>query len=357
MPIIDADAHVVETEHTWDFMEASDRKYRPVRTPGEGRRGERWLVEGKLRRPTMKVATAQELVALSEKLGRNVATAEAAREMEDVEVRLRHMDELGIDVQVLHSTIFIEQVADSPEAEIAICKGYNRWLADLWRQGKGRLRWSCVLPLTSIPHALEELRFAREHGACAVFMRSIEGERLLPDPYFFPLYEEAERLNTAIAVHIANGNPYMCDLLSRHNALGSAYWKFRLASVGACHAVIMSDVHQRFPGLRFGFLEASAYWVPGMLADAQRRFAAEGRKLSADPLKEFGVYVTLQMNDDIPYLLKTAGEDNFVIGTDYGHTDTSAEIEALRMLRDSRAISPEAATKILDGNPRALYGL
>ena len=30
MPTIDSDAHVVETEHTWDFMERADQKYRPL---------------------------------------------------------------------------------------------------------------------------------------------------------------------------------------------------------------------------------------------------------------------------------------------------------------------------------------
>ena len=28
--VIDADAHVLESEHTWDYLEPADRKYRPV---------------------------------------------------------------------------------------------------------------------------------------------------------------------------------------------------------------------------------------------------------------------------------------------------------------------------------------
>ena len=28
-PIIDADAHVVETERTWDYLEGAERDYRP----------------------------------------------------------------------------------------------------------------------------------------------------------------------------------------------------------------------------------------------------------------------------------------------------------------------------------------
>jgi hypothetical protein len=38
MATIDADAHVVESEHTWDYMDPADRQYRPVLvTPNEVR--------------------------------------------------------------------------------------------------------------------------------------------------------------------------------------------------------------------------------------------------------------------------------------------------------------------------------
>ena len=32
MDVIDADAHVVETERVWDYLDASDEKYRPTLT-------------------------------------------------------------------------------------------------------------------------------------------------------------------------------------------------------------------------------------------------------------------------------------------------------------------------------------
>jgi len=35
MPIIDADAHVIETDRTWDFMEEAERGFRPGLGRGE----------------------------------------------------------------------------------------------------------------------------------------------------------------------------------------------------------------------------------------------------------------------------------------------------------------------------------
>ncbi|MBI2991762.1 MAG: amidohydrolase family protein, partial [Deltaproteobacteria bacterium] len=57
------------------------------------------------------------------------------------------------------------------------------------------------------------------------------------------------------------------------------------------------------------------------------------------------------------YVLNYAGEDNLVIGSDYGHADTASELEALRNLKRQGEVSPGVINKILDDNPRALYGL
>lgn len=63
------------------------------------------------------------------------------------------------------------------------------------------------------------------------------------------------------------------------------------------------------------------------------------------------------MDDDLPYVLQYAGEDNLVIGSDYGHADTSSELEPLRHLKQEGKVPPRVVDKILDDNARALYGL
>lgn len=114
------------------------------------------------------------------------------------------MDALGLDVQVLHNTIFIESVSDRPEVEVALCRAWNRWMAEVWKLGQGRLRWVCVPPFHSIPDAIDEIRFGKAHGAVGLQLPPFAGDRLMTDPSFYPLFEEAERLDLAIASHIAN---------------------------------------------------------------------------------------------------------------------------------------------------------
>src|SRR5438477_10034617 len=214
MPVIDSDAHVVETEHTWDFIPQEGQKYRPVIVSPHGEEGRQyWMVDGKIRGLARQVINAQQFAALSERAGRRMDTPQDTREMENVDARVAHMDELGIDVQVLYPTIFIGPVADKPQWDVPICQGFNRWMADIWQRGNDRLRWVCMPPLLDREAAIEELRFSKAHGACAVFMRGVEKDRLLHDPYHYPIFEEAQRLDLAIGVHIAYGTPAYGDLL------------------------------------------------------------------------------------------------------------------------------------------------
>ena len=45
--VIDADAHVVETERVWDYLDPADEKYRPkLMTSPENPRRQIWLLDG-----------------------------------------------------------------------------------------------------------------------------------------------------------------------------------------------------------------------------------------------------------------------------------------------------------------------
>jgi hypothetical protein len=267
------------------------------------------------------------------------------------------MDQTGVDVQVLHNTMFIESCASRPAVDVAICKSWNRWLADIWRQSKGRLRWSCMPPLLSMPDALDQIRWSKENGAVAVCLRPVEGNHLLADPFFYPVYDQAEKLDMAIAIHIANGNAWLTDLYNHPVRIASTFHRFRIPTVGSFNDIVMSEIHEQFPKLRFGFIEASAQWVPWVMHEAKNRFRTLGRAWPENLLREYGMFVTCENCDDIPYLVREAGEDNLVIGTDYGHTDTSSDVDAIKVFRQRDDLSAEVKQKILSDNPRALYAM
>jgi predicted TIM-barrel fold metal-dependent hydrolase len=349
MRIIDADTHVIETERTWHYMDESDAKVQPLELTGAN--GRRFLaIDGRIR-----PAAAQEVrpESRSEVISGRNRTTEASRTMEDVDARLRHMDELGIDTQVLYPTIFLSQVTGRPETEVALCRSYNRWLADIWQLGEGRLRWVTVLPLLTMDEALAQLRWAKDHGAAGVFMQGFEGQRIISDPYFFPLYEEAQDLDLAMCVHGGNHSPAYRDLAGSDQFVGA-----KMPAIGACHSLLVQGVPDRFPRLRWGFIEASAMWLPWLVTDLRRRLErTRPELLKENLLRDNRMYVTCQTDEDIPYMIQYVGEDTLVMGTDYGHADTSAELEALRTLATDSDLPAQVVQKILEDNPKALYAL
>ena len=355
--LIDSDAHVVETERTWEFMDPEDEKYRPVLAahPTDPH-FQWWIINGQARGFRFITLTEEEMAERSREQGRDLVTPIGSRE-DDVERRLRHMDRLGIDTQVLFHTLWTVPTTDQPEVELALCKSWNRWVADMWERAKGRLRWCTVLPLMSMDASLELLNWARDHGAVGISIPPILGRRLVIDPYFHPLWEEAQRLDMVVATHIGNGNQDIIDITRPAydpNAFG--LMRFRLLTAGSCEGLIESQLPLKYPDLRWAFIEAGSMWLPWMLHEAKRRSLQRGTPLPDDVLKEFNIFVTCQNDDEFAYTHR-CGPDNLVIGSDYGHYDGSSQMDALRVMQQRTDIDEESKRKILHDNPKRLWRL
>lgn len=348
MGFIDADAHVIESQLTWEHIAENDRKHTPVlvtQTWGadvksnEGKRSvEYWIMDNRTHAKDKNVGSD---------------TTVESREMRDVQARIAHMDQLGIDVQVLYPTVFLRPALRTRDAELALVKSYNRWLAGINRHAPERLRWVAMPPLLSLDKAKDELLFCKEHGACGIFMRGLEWDRNVADPYFFPLYEMASELDLPVCFHSGNNSIVHHDFFTED----TTFTKFKLAVVGAFHSLVEKNVPAKFPDVRWGFVEVSAQWVPYVCHDLRYRLLRLGRRMPDNLLKANRMYVACEVTDDIPYILKYAGEDALMLGTDYGHHDPSAEINAFTLIQKRDDVSPEARRKIVDDNPRALYGL
>lgn len=360
MKVIDADTHVIETESTWDFMPESDAGYKPAifrpPNPDPARESVYWKIEG-LRYPRMGGNGDDE----------TTSTTVETRELLDVQARVRHMDALGVDLQVVYPSLFLQGLTEDPKAELALRRSYNRWLANRCEASKGRLRWICLPPMLSMAEIEKELRFAKDHGACGLAkIGGLEAGRWPNDPYFFPLFEAAERFDMPICFHIGTG---MVEHIRRDQFLFGRAQRHLMPVLSALHSMVLFGIPQKFPRLRFGFIEAGAAWVPYVLSNLKRRSEkiAQGNNLSfaefdlsGNVLSRSRLYVTCQVDEDLPYLLSIIGEDNLMTGSDYSHADASREngfIDILGKRAAAGEISRQAVDKMLYNNPKTFYGL
>ncbi|MBV8085357.1 MAG: amidohydrolase family protein [Chloroflexi bacterium] len=356
MPVIDADTHVDESEETWASLEDGPYARHIPGTitvdPNEAARmglrnvnARSWLVEGRLQNRAIRDDVTH--------------PPRVRRELEDVPGRVKQMDELGVDVQVVFPTFFIRYTTSNAEAELALTRSYNRWLSEKCAPTNGRLRWAAVLPWLQPEQAREELRWAKDHGCVGIYKRGFDLGRPANDPWFFPTYEEADALDVPICFH--TGHP------------GSDPGGDRgVPILAAFNAVLDGKLPEKFPRLRFGFIEAGASWVPYALSQrgAVKRQAIRMRgggtrlptlgELEPELFRDNRLFVTIDAIDDVAYVLQFGTEDSLMIGTDYSHTDISANLNALGEVREwagQGLISQAAAKKILETNPTRFYGL
>src|SRR5258705_2501131 len=128
MPTIDADADVIESDEPWSYI--PNEKLRPfLISPGAGR-PQNWLIDGRV---------FNRCVNFDRNLPVEIC------EMRDIKSRLKHMDQLDIDVQVLYPSLSLLPLTARAEVENAICRSYNQSLTDACVPGEGRLTWIVVV--------------------------------------------------------------------------------------------------------------------------------------------------------------------------------------------------------------------
>ena len=370
---VDADGHILEPLSLWDdYIDPAFRERRPQFVIDDNGK-ERLTVEGKLLGNPRGIGSLGSIgVRQGDVKVDTLKYAEGRKGGFDPHARIVDMDADGIDAAFLYPSLgLFTGAVEAPDLSAAMCRAYNRWLADIHGKARGRLRWIVLAPVRSIDRAIEEINLGKLNGACGVFMHGFEGERLLSDSTLFPLYEAASKLDMPICIHAGTGNFAHYDLFGQ-----DVFSRFKLPAVGAFNNLVYQAVPDRFPDLRWCFVETSSQWVPYVINDLtirtqselafRRNYSASGlasvrgkpRELAGrNLLKENRIYVACQTTDDLAYVLQYAGEDNIIVGTDYGHADYSNDIEAVGKLGENGEIGPTAAGKILGENPKRLYAL
>src|SRR3990170_2012120 len=173
MPVIEADGHILEQED-----QIARHLDWPYREPGRG-----WTLyprDGWNRR-------------LGGRLGQWADSGESW---------LRALDEGGMDLVVLFPTsgLFIGFIKD-PEWAVALCRAYNNFLHQEVLTVSPRLRAVALLPVQAPQEAAAELHRAVRDMGFVGGMLAADGPHLLGQVQFVPLYEEAQRLDTMLAVH------------------------------------------------------------------------------------------------------------------------------------------------------------
>jgi predicted TIM-barrel fold metal-dependent hydrolase len=326
---VDPDAHVWETADTWAGLTAAESVYRP------------------------------EVLSVDAPTGISRIFPVGARTLADPVARVEVLDELGIAVQVLHSTFWSMTEVPELSAEIALARCWNRWMAQRTEGQPARLRWALRAPLRDVAASLRELEFGAAHGAAAVHLRGYEHGRRLSDPVFFPVYQRAAELGLVLSVHVGAQS----DTMNRHGAPGTL-WDAFAPVAGAFYALLIGDIAAKVPGARWSFAEAGGAWLPWVAALAgrvdetlQRSPDSRWRENTASLLARMNCFISCWSDDDLPALTELFGVDNLTVSSNWGHYSAGSDPAAHALVDARHDLSPEVRHKLLSANGQRLFGL
>ena len=359
--VVDADTHIIEHPGMWELFDPELYPRRPVLASTTdnsvyGHNNQVWLIDGVAVPKRFGKGSAIVAVGGSDAEEARTDIAKAVRYITDATARVRDMDMRGVDAEVVFPTLLLGYLPVEVDLEVAICTAYNRYLAKAWEQGGDRLRWVVVPPLRDMQASVREIETARDHGAVGVFFRGIEGERTLDNPYFHPIYQAANDTELPILIHTGAGCPLFIKLfdVERNHTFGHS----RIQPILAFRDLIANKIPAQYPKLKFGFIEASAGWVPFMMHILKRLFKEKWQFASdKDMFREYRIFVAAEADEDIKYISEFTGEDHLIIGSDYGHQDPSEERQLVAAIRARDDVPQSIANKMFFDNPKLLYPL
>jgi hypothetical protein len=81
------------------------------------------------------------------------------------------------------------------------------------------------------------------------------------------------------------------------------------------------------------------------------------RKAAMQAFEQQQLFVSAQMDDDLPYLLELTGSGRLVHGTDFGHLDLGSDPNGLHLVASRSDVDASITARIVDENARILYGI
>lgn len=356
--VIDGDGHIMEPPGLWsERMDASRWGEWIPHVDGEGR----FLIGGEVRRGGMEsVRRAADLSGLPyEQVVRGFETVSKSLSRKGAfqpAARLADMDAAGIDVSVLYPSGAMFFAPQDPikalhdASFVAACQSaYNDWIADFCSLDASRLFGIGLVPLQDVDLALEELAHVRALGLSGVILR--------PSPYLDELpfshhdydrfWAACQDLDLAVAFHpgVHSDTPGACrkfglvaedtDIMVVNNTVNETYGGsgFGQAIGNAADMIVtvgrllMGGVCERFPQLRFLFLESGGGWMPTMLErmDEQvEEFPLDGARLTMLPSEYFRrqCYVCFEVEEwNLAASARHLGAPCILWASDYPHPE------------------------------------
>src|SRR3954462_2588009 len=280
-------------------------------------------------------------------------------------LRIKEMDEAGVDLQILSHTAPATQRVDA-ESGPRIAREANDRLKATVDKSNGRFLAFASLPTANPKAAADELERAVTKlgfkGAMIHGLTWIGNDKLfIDDKRFWPIFERAQALDVPIYLHPAVPHPavieaYYKDYLKDFPGLLTAAWGFTVETATQGIRMVLSGVFDADPGLKMilGHLGESLPFSAWRIDMALQR---QGNRVTPfrDTFRNH-FWITTSGNFSTPALLccvMEMGVDRILFSVDYPFVPNPPGVKWM----DTVPLGPEDRAKILHGNATRLLKL
>jgi uncharacterized protein len=281
---------------------------------------------------------------------------------DDVEARVRDMDEEGVDVQLMLPGL--PPATDDVEIELAFIRANHRYTNDFCSRYPHRLKSLIVVSNRAIPESVQEIRkWARAPWAVGIQPTLTVGFPL-DHPDLEPIWAAANEEGLCVAHHsFTSGYPGYRDLWDNPfiGRTASHPW----AAMRAIAAFFGAGIMDRHPNLRFCILESGFGWlpfwaarmddqsiymsyaVPQSLMRKPSEYMTSGRFFASLVIHE-GEKMTKMVTDFL-------GDSVLMYSSDYPHAESRFPESTDRVLA-WKSLKPDIMRKIMWDNAVACFG-
>jgi aminocarboxymuconate-semialdehyde decarboxylase len=239
----------------------------------------------------------------------------------DYDLRIKHMDEAGIDISVVSLTcpnVYWGDEATSLQA----ARESNDTMAQAQAAYPGRIRWFTSLPWQYPEAAVKELQRSCANGAVGVMVLANIDGRSLTDPMFAPIWAEIDRRSLPVLVHPTD--PPGVDMMDMTKFDLSWSVGFMFDTTLAITRMIFEGFFDQYPNLKIIASHAGGTlpYLAGRFEKGDEVEIPQRRKMKRKPidyLRHIYYDCICYSPATLEFLVSVVGADQVMFGTDWPH--------------------------------------
>lgn len=386
--VFDCDTHITEEADTWRTVDARFAK-NGLRIVTD-KNGWRALMLGRSRLTTLLAPTPGEFDTMRELVREDPLAYEryakkrralpppgpkADPSHNDVVARLDTMDAMHVSHAAIYPSLglFWSHLVGDAELADAHYRAYNDWIAARTVPVRERIFAVAQYSFDSPRRAVAEIRRCKKRGLRGLLVQAIPyRQRPWEHPSYEPIWEALEEANLPLILHftVIRANLVDADWEKKapdgHVGPPVHFVTNRpFSAEAALTSLIFGGVLERHPRLRIGVIEFGASWVPSFLhrldfaldfVSPRNRYLRERLPLRPSEYFRRQVKVSAFWNEPLEWLIRSAGDEVLLFGSDYPHPEGNVRAVELAQQNVSRLPKP-SQRRFFRENARALFSM